>query len=111
MSNSTVVQALHSRSFHSFQNTHSTYVQDIVISIISFVVTIILWKATHVYSNLYLPKFGHFQPDLKNRMAVEVACLPMRAALAILCIHQVYNVFEDSSAWTPADTERSLMAW
>ncbi|KAL7815097.1 hypothetical protein V8C26DRAFT_435828 [Trichoderma gracile] len=83
---------------------------DIHIVLLSFIATGLLYEYTHVYLDRKLPKWDCFPQALRNRMCIEIACIPIRAGLVYFSLPSVILAFTPASNWTAVDTQRSLIA-
>lgn len=84
---------------------------DIQIASSSFIATGLLYEYTHSYLERKLPKWDCFPQTLRNRMCIEIACIPVRIGLIYFSLPSVLLAFTPSSNWTADDTQRSLIAW
>ena len=84
---------------------------DIHIVLLSFIATGILYEYIHGYLERKLPKWDCFPKTLRNRMCIEIACIPVRIGLVYFSLPSVVLVFTPASNWTAVDTQRSLTAW
>ncbi|KAK3377976.1 hypothetical protein B0H63DRAFT_547624 [Podospora didyma] len=83
---------------------------DIHIASFSFIVTGLLYRFTHEQLERKLPKWDQFAQPLRDRMAVEIACIPVRLGLIFFTLPTVWNAFSPAETWTAADTSNSLFA-
>ncbi|KAL6803475.1 hypothetical protein J3E68DRAFT_446095 [Trichoderma sp. SZMC 28012] len=83
---------------------------DIQIASSSFIATGLLYEYTHSYLERKLPKWDCFPQTLRNRMCIEIACIPVRIGLIYFSLPSVLLAFTPSSNWTADDTQRSLIA-
>ncbi len=89
----------------------STYKVDVYISLIAFIVTGILWTTAHTLCRNRLPNWESFSRDLRNRMCVELAVIPVRFGLVFFTLPAVLTAFTPAENWRAVDTERALIAW
>ncbi|TFA99568.1 hypothetical protein CCMA1212_008634 [Trichoderma ghanense] len=83
---------------------------DIHIVLLSFIATGLLYEYTHGYLDRKLPKWDCFPQTLRNRMCIEIACIPIRVGLVYFSLPSVISAFTPASNWTAVDTQRSLIA-
>ncbi|KAL6872292.1 hypothetical protein HDV57DRAFT_511637 [Trichoderma longibrachiatum] len=83
---------------------------DIHILLLSFIATGLLYEYTHAYLDRKLPKWDCLPKTLRNRMCIEIACIPVRIGLVYFSLPSVIWAFTPASNWTAVDTQRSLIA-
>ncbi|EHK21650.1 uncharacterized protein TRIVIDRAFT_59887 [Trichoderma virens Gv29-8] len=83
---------------------------DIQVTSSSFIATGLLYEYTHGYLEKNLPKWDCFPQTLRNRMCIEIACIPVRIGLIYFSLPSVLLAFTPASNWTADDTQRSLIA-
>ncbi|KAK3327465.1 hypothetical protein B0T19DRAFT_441444 [Cercophora scortea] len=83
---------------------------DIHIASFAFIVTGLLYRFTHEQLERRLPKWDQFSRAVRDRIAVEIACIPVRLGLIYFTLPTVVTVFSPASAWTALDTQRTLIA-
>ncbi|KAK0635780.1 hypothetical protein B0T17DRAFT_612598 [Bombardia bombarda] len=91
-------------------NLVSTFEGDIQIASFAFIVTGLLYRLTHEQLERRIPKWNSFSSALQNRMAVEIACIPVRLGLFYFTLPTVLKVFTPAGNWTAIDTQRTLIA-
>lgn len=84
---------------------------DIHIASSSFIATGLLYEYTHGYLERKLSKWDCFPQTLRNRMCIEIACIPVRIGLVYFSLPSVLLAFTPASNWSADDTQRSLIAW
>ncbi|KAK0727148.1 hypothetical protein B0T26DRAFT_599864, partial [Lasiosphaeria miniovina] len=84
---------------------------DVHIASLAFIVTGLLYRFAHEQLEARLPKWTHFPQTLRDRMAVEMACIPVRLGLIVFTLPSVLAAFSPAAAnWSAADTRNALVA-
>lgn len=88
----------------------TTIAHDASITGAAFVATSILYRATKGYLKSSIVDWENVKPSVQNRMACEIALLPTRAILFLLCAPAIMSAFAAPDVWTHLDTYRTILA-
>lgn len=83
---------------------------DIQIASFAFIITGLLYRATHDWFEKNLPKWHQFPQSVRDRMCVEIACIPVRIGLIYFTLPAVVTVFTPAESWTAEYTRDALIA-
>lgn len=83
---------------------------DIQIASFAFIITGLLYRATHDWFENNLPKWHQFPQSVRDRMCVEIACIPVRIGLIYFTLPAVVTVFTPAESWTAEYTRDALIA-
>ena len=83
---------------------------DIQIASFAFIITGLLYRATHDWFENNLPKWGQFSQCLRDRMCAEIACIPVRIGLIYFTLPAVVTAFSPAQSWTAEYTRDALIA-
>ncbi|KAL1638671.1 hypothetical protein SLS58_008703 [Diplodia intermedia] len=88
----------------------TTIAHDAAIAGAAYATTSLLYRASHRYLKSAVSHWDAVKPGVQNRMACEIALLPTRAILFLLCAPAIMSAFAAPEIWTHLDTYRMILA-
>ncbi|KAH7009327.1 hypothetical protein B0J12DRAFT_550295, partial [Macrophomina phaseolina] len=88
----------------------TTIAHDTAIAGVAYLGTSLLYRQTKDYLKSTVIDWENVKPSVQNRMACEIALLPTRAILFLLCAPAILSAFAAPDVWTHLDTYRTILA-
>ncbi|KAI9791836.1 MAG: hypothetical protein M1816_003381 [Peltula sp. TS41687] len=83
---------------------------DVIVATTAFLFTHFAFRTAKRHLETWLPTWNQVKPSTQNRLACEIALLPVRFVLFVCCAPAILNAFSSPDVWHGLDTSRTVLA-